>query len=135
MARSRERLAQDGVERTARRICATWLLDNEASSAFESLAGLATRASEQAAHAGLIAMEAWDGRDHLSAIQQPTLVLWGERDRSYSWAQIEQLWRAIPGASLAVLPACSHALHLERPALFHTLVFEFLHADITPIKP
>ena len=127
MARSRERLAEDGVKSTARRISATWLLDNEASPAFESLATLATRASAQAAHAGLIAMEAWDGRARLSAIQQPTLVVWGERDRSYAWPQIEKLWRTIPCASLAVVPACSHALHLERPALFHILLLEFLH--------
>jgi 2-hydroxy-6-oxonona-2,4-dienedioate hydrolase len=134
MARSRERLAQDGAESTARRICATWLLDNEASPAFESLAALATRASEQAAHDGLIAMEAWDGRDRLGAIQQPTLVVWGERDRSYGWSQIEKLWRTIPHASLAVLPACSHALHLERTALFHTLLLEFLLADEAAAK-
>jgi len=135
MARSRERLAHDGVESTARRICATWLLDNEASPAFESLAALATRASEQAARNGLIAMEAWDGRGRLAAIQQPTLVVWGERDRSYGWSQIEKLWRTIPNASLAVLPACSHALHLERAALFHTLLLEFLRSDEAAVRP
>ena len=135
MARPRERLAQDGVESTARRICATWLLDNEASPAFESLAALATRASEQAARDGLIAMEAWDGRDRLGAIQQPTLVVWGERDRSYGWSQIEKLWRTIPHASLAVLPACSHALHLERTALFHTLLLEFLLSNEAAARP
>jgi 2-hydroxy-6-oxonona-2,4-dienedioate hydrolase len=132
MARSRERLAEDGVERTARRICANWLLDREASPAYESLAALATRSSEQAARAGLIAMEAWDGRGRLSAIQQPTLVIWGEGDRSYSWSQVEKLWRTIPHACLAVLPACSHALHLERTALFHTLLLEFLLSEQSP---
>jgi 2-hydroxy-6-oxonona-2,4-dienedioate hydrolase len=126
MARSRERLAEDGVERTARRICATWLLDREASPAYEALAALAVLASPQAAEAGLWAMEGWDGRDQLSGVGQPTLVVWGEHDRSYGWAQVQALWRGIPGASLAVLPACAHALHLERPALFHTLVQEFL---------
>jgi 2-hydroxy-6-oxonona-2,4-dienedioate hydrolase len=135
MARSRARLAEDGVERTARRICATWLLDKEASPAFEALATLAARASEQAAHAGLIAMEAWDGRDRLSTIQQPTLVIWGEGDRSYAWSQIEKLWRAIPNACLAVLPACAHALHLERAALFHTLLLEFLRLDEAAARP
>lgn len=129
MARSRERLVEDGVERTARRICATWLLAREASPAYEALAGLAAQASAQAAEAGLWAMERWDGRDRLATIRQPTLVLWGEHDRSYGWSQVEQLWRTIPGASLAVLPACAHALHLERPALFHALVREFLAAD------
>jgi 2-hydroxy-6-oxonona-2,4-dienedioate hydrolase len=129
MERSRERLREDGVQRTARRISATWLLDREASPAFEALAALATQASEQAASAGLSAMEAWDGREHLSRIEQATLVIWGEGDRTYGWSQIEMLWRNIPRASLAVLPACAHALHLERSALFCTLLIEFLTAD------
>jgi 2-hydroxy-6-oxonona-2,4-dienedioate hydrolase len=126
MARSRERLREDGVQRTARRICATWLLDREASPAFESLAALATQSSEQAASAGLSAMESWDGRERLGQIGQPTLIIWGERDRTYSWSQIEMLWRSIPRASLAVLPSCAHALHLERSELFSTLLVEFL---------
>lgn len=140
MARSRERLRNDGVTTTARRICATWLLDCEASSAFEALAALATQASEQAASAGLTAMEYWDGREHLSRIEQPTLVIWGERDRSYGWSQIEMLWRGIPRASLAVVPACAHALHLERSALFCTLLVEFLaqgestYLPLTPVS-
>lgn len=135
MARSRERLAAEGVERTARRICATWLLDREASPAFAPLATLAVRASEQAARAGLCAMEGWDGRDRLLAIEQETLVLWGERDRSYGWSQIEALWRTIPGASLAVLPDCAHALHLERAALFHMLLLEFLRDHAHVVRP
>lgn len=126
MARSRERLREDGVQRTATRICATWLLDREASPAFEALAALATQSSEQAASAGLSAMEGWDGREHLGQIVQSTLIIWGERDRTYGWSQIEMLWRSIPRASLAVLPSCAHALHLERSELFSTLLMEFL---------
>jgi 2-hydroxy-6-oxonona-2,4-dienedioate hydrolase len=129
MERSRERLKEDGLQRTARRICATWLLDREASPQFEALAALATQASEQAAIAGLSAMESWDGREHLAQIAQATLIIWGECDRTYGWSQIEMLWRSIPGASLAVLPACAHALHLERSALFCTLLTEFLTQD------
>ena len=126
MARSRERLQEDGVQRTATRICATWLLDREASPAFEALAALATQSSEQAASAGLSAMESWDGREHLEQIGQSTLIIWGESDRTYGWSQIEMLWRRIPRSSLAVLPSCAHALHLERSALFSTLLVEFL---------
>jgi 2-hydroxy-6-oxonona-2,4-dienedioate hydrolase len=129
MERSRERLKVDGVRLTARRICATWLLDREASPAYEDLALLATQASEQAASAGLTAMESWDGREHLRHIQQDTLIIWGEQDRSYGWTQIETLWRNIPKASLAVLPSCAHALHLERGALFSTLLIEFLKKE------
>jgi 2-hydroxy-6-oxonona-2,4-dienedioate hydrolase len=129
MERSRERLAEDGLQATARRISATWLLDREVSPAFEALAALATQASVQGANAGLTAMEAWDGREYLGQIEQTTLVIWGEGDRSYGWSQIEMLWRNIPNTSLAVLPACAHALHLERNALFCTLLIEFLAND------
>jgi 2-hydroxy-6-oxonona-2,4-dienedioate hydrolase len=129
MERSRERLREDGVQRTARRISATWLLDREDSPAFEALAALATQASEQAASAGLTAMESWDGREHLSQIAQTTLIIWGERDRTYGWSQIETLWRGIAQSSLAVLPACAHAVHLERNALFCMLLVEFLAAE------
>ena len=135
MARSRERLATEGLERTARRISAMWLLEREASSAYEGLARLACSASPQAAEAGLWAMERWDGRAWLSAIHQTTLVIWGEHDRSYSWPQIEALWRGIAGASLAVLPACSHSAHLDRPALFQTLIREFLVTSLTRMVP
>lgn len=128
MQRSRERLVEEGIERVARRTSATWLLDREASPAYPALAALALRASAQAARAGLDAMEGWDGRDRLAAIRPPTLVVWGESDRSYGWPLIEMLWRTIPTVSLAVLPACSHALHLERPALFHAIVREFLQS-------
>lgn len=128
MQRSRERLVEEGIDRVARRISATWLLDREASPPYPALSALALRASLQAARAGLDAMEGWDGRDRLGAIRSPTLVIWGESDRTYGWSLIESLWRTIPGASLAVLPACAHALHLERPALFHALVDEFLRS-------
>ena len=110
----------------ARRISATWLLDREASPAYPALSALARRASAQAARAGLDAMEGWDGRERLATVGVPTLVVWGESDRTYGWPLIEKLWRTIPGASLAVLPGCAHALHLERPGLFHALVHEFL---------
>ena len=126
MARSRERLAQDGVDATARRISATWLLDREASPMAKTLGDLAAQASEQAAEAGLWAMERWDGRGNLSHIKQPTLIVWGDQDRSYQWPQIETMWRGIASASIAVLPNCSHALHLEYPQLFHSLLLDFL---------
>jgi 2-hydroxy-6-oxonona-2,4-dienedioate hydrolase len=126
MARSRERLAQDGIEATARRISAMWLLHREASPMAQALGDLAVQSSAQAAEAGLWAMEGWDGRSNLAKITQPTLIVWGDHDRSYQWPQIEALWRGIANASLAVLPHCSHALHLEYPQAFHSLLIDFL---------
>ena len=125
MARSRERLAQDGIEATARRISAMWLLHREASPMAQALGDLAVQSSEQAAEAGLWAMEGWDRRANLPNIAQPTLIVWGDHDRSYQWSQIELLWQGIANSSLAVLPHCSHALHLEYPQAFQSLLLDF----------
>ena len=57
-----------------------------------------------------------------------TLVIWGDRDRTYPWSQIEGLWRGISGSGLAVVPGCAHAVHLEKPALFNALLRDFLAA-------
>lgn len=126
MADSRRRLSEDGVEATALRIAATWFVDGSDAEGFQVCALEGRKASLQAALNGLTAMEHWDGRDALPAIKSPTLVVWGDRDRSYSWLQPEALWKTIPQCSLAVVPGCAHNVHLEKPDLFNQLVGDFL---------
>ena len=123
---SRQRLKQDGVEATARRIAATWFLHGEDSSGYEGCAAIALMAQQQAALSCLSAMESWSGVLSLPKIDSPTLVLWGDGDRAYLWRQTEQLWRDIKTSSLAVIPGCSHAVHLEKPALFNSMLHDFL---------
>lgn len=126
MEDSRCRLARDGIEATALRIAATWFVEGSGSEGFSLCADEGRKASLTAAQNGLTAMEHWDGRDALAAIGAPTLVLWGDRDRSYAWPQPEALWKNIPHASLAVVPGCAHNVHLEKPDLFNRLVGDFL---------
>ena len=123
---SRERLCADGVEKTARRIAATWFREGEAAEGFALVAKIGARTTRQAALAGLDAMAHWDGRDALATLHMPTLVLWGERDRSYRWPQVEMLWKTLPDAQLAVMPGAAHAAHLEKPKLFHAILDDFL---------
>ena len=132
---SRRRLTEDGVETTGRRIAATWFLQGEQAARYPVCADLAVMASPQAAQAGLTAMEAWSGVSGLSRIATPTLVLWGDGDRAYQWSQPQQLWQQIAGARLAVIPGCSHAVHLEKPHLFNALLADFLGFDLSPGKP
>ena len=56
----------------------------------------------------------------------PTLVVWGDADRSYRWPQVETLWTNLPDVRLSVIPGTAHAAHLEKPGLFHSLVEDFL---------
>ncbi len=126
IAESKARAAADGAGMTARRISATWFLDREAAPAYEACAKIAEQSSPDAIPAGLDAMQTWSGVDNLPAINAPTLLIWGDGDRTYPWEQIERLWRGISGAALAVVPGCAHAVHLEKPSIFNELVLDFL---------
>jgi len=126
---SRNRVTDEGAELTGRRISASWFLHGEKAAGYEVCSRLAIRATVQAALAGLKAMEAWSGVASLSKIDSRTLILWGDKDKAYRWNQPEQLWREITHASLAVIPGCSHAVHLEKPHLFNAMLLDFLDAQ------
>lgn len=123
---SKRRAAEDGAAATARRIAATWFLDGEAAAGFKHCAAIAAQTKLAAINAGLDAMRSWSGEHNLKRIGQDTLVLWGDRDRTYQWPQIHNLWTEIPRAGLAVVPGCAHAVHAENPDLFGHLLADFL---------
>lgn len=123
---SRRRVREEGPEATVRRTVTTWFMQGVDASKFGLCMELGSKASVQAVLAGLSAMEAWDGRAALPGISQPTLVLWGDSDRSYLWSQPEALWQGITGAELAVVPGCAHNVHLEKPFIFNALLDDFL---------
>ena len=127
---SRRRVVEDGPEATGKRIAATWFVDCEQATQYPICADLAALASQQAALAGLSAMEKWSGEGALENIASPTLVLWGDCDRTYKWDQQQRLWQGIEGARLAVIPGCAHAVHLEKPDLFYAIVKDFLGMDL-----
>ena len=123
---SKARAAQEGATATARRISATWFLQRTAAEGYEAGAQIAEKSSLAAIQAGLTAMEAWTGAAFLKEIDLRTLVLWGDQDRTYSWQQTHLLWSSISQAQLAVVPGCAHAVHLEKPDLFNSLLRDFL---------
>ena len=119
---SRTRLKSDGVAATAKRISATWFCDGTNHPGHAACAQIGAMASEEAAMAGLNAMESWDGRERLASIASPTQLIWGEHDRSYGFTEQEQLWQTIPNCSLAIIPHAAHAAHLEQPKIFHSIL-------------
>ncbi|MEM8626871.1 MAG: alpha/beta hydrolase [Pseudomonadota bacterium] len=126
---SRARAANDGPAATADRIAATWFRRGSSAPRYAGCAKIARCASLSAINAGLTAMENWSRAEDVAAITAPTLIVWGDQDHSYGWAQIETLWREISGARLAVVPGCAHAVHLEKPALFNAILTDFLRED------
>ena len=123
---SKTRAEMDGAAATASRIAATWFSENEAAANYALCEAVAKLASVEAIHAGLDAMQDWSGIEGLSDIVSNTLVLCGDRDRTYSWDQTQLLWSKIPKSSLAVIPGCAHAVHLEKPELFSAVLLDYL---------
>jgi 2-hydroxy-6-oxonona-2,4-dienedioate hydrolase len=126
IATSKSRTCADGPNATARRISATWFLDREKAMAFEGCARIAELSGIDAILAGLDAMNGWSGVDKLEHITAPTMVVWGDHDRTYPWRQTQELWQKIRHARLAVIPGCAHAAHLEKPTLFNAILNDFL---------
>ncbi len=126
IAESKAHAKADGAQVTARRIAASWFLHGTASPAYEGCASIAECTGLNAMLDGLDAMEAWSGEDALPDLSCDTLLIWGDRDRTYPWLQIEKLWKTIPQTSLAVLPNCAHAVHLEHPKPFNDVLLNYL---------
>ena len=86
----------------------------------------AKKATRQAALASLAAWEKWDGREQLKKIEASTLILWGEEDRSYDWAQQEILRNGIEHSKLEVITGCAHNAHMESPKAVNSALLRFL---------
>jgi pimeloyl-ACP methyl ester carboxylesterase len=123
---TRQRLLTEGVAATARHIAATWFVAGKDAPAYETCVEIGSRASLQGAIAGTHAFARFDAHAVLPALAMPTLIVWGEKDRSIGWDQTEMLWRGIPRSSLAVCPGCAHNVHFEKPDLFNLLADGFL---------
>ncbi|GGB63817.1 carboxylesterase [Roseibium aquae] len=120
------RLDADGVQASADRISAMWFRNGTSAQGYVPIRDVARLANPDAARNALIAMRDWDGRPALQNFSMPCRIIWGDQDRSYRWPQPESLWRGIAGAELCVIPAASHAVHIEKPDLFNAVLRDFL---------
>jgi pimeloyl-ACP methyl ester carboxylesterase len=61
-----------------------------------------------------------------AAIDAPTLIVWGERDRLVP-ARLAHDWHAaIPGSRLELIPRARHVPMVERPSAFAQVLLDFL---------
>lgn len=68
---------------------------------------------------------------NLQAVTMPVLIIWGKEDRITPLSEAEDMKRALPQASMVVLPGCGHIALLDcwdsvRPALTNFLAAESL---------
>jgi pimeloyl-ACP methyl ester carboxylesterase len=69
----------------------------------------------------------------VEAIQQPTLILWGEHDRVIPLERGEELARRIPNARLVVVPSAGHIPLEEQPEFCKRALRAFLEPGEAPV--
>ena len=88
-----------------------------------------TRREVQAAQVGF--MRQLDFRStaaRLGQTQQPTLVLWGEKDTYVSLQSQQMICGAMPNARLKVISQAGHLTHEDQPELVNQLISSFLRS-------
>jgi pimeloyl-ACP methyl ester carboxylesterase len=66
--------------------------------------------------------------DSLPQITQPTLIIWGDRDRIIPVKHADIAAAGLPNSQLQIFPKCGHHPYLEYPDRFNRSVLEFLAA-------
>lgn len=73
-----------------------------------------------------IAREVPDLTPRLSAIDAPTLVIWGQRDLSLRPSSFPPLLQALPRARGHAIPNCGHQPHIGKPEIVGRVMIEFI---------
>jgi pimeloyl-ACP methyl ester carboxylesterase len=64
--------------------------------------------------------------DNLSKIEQPVLIIWGEKDRVLPLKHAYWGREKLPRAKLKIMEGCGHIPFFERSEEFNRIVLEFL---------
>ena len=126
MDESREKLKNEGLEKTANRIAKTWFVEGDKAKYFYLCSNANKATSLKAVDNALIAMKNWSGLENLKNINNQTLIIWGDQDKAYNFNQVDTLNKKIPNSDLIIFKGCSHNVHLEEPEKFNNTIKHFL---------
>ena len=76
-----------------------------------------------------------DLSNSLPDVNVPTLVIWGERDRTLRPASFPRLVQILPNATGYPVSATGHQPHISKPELVNRVTLEFLAKWATPDSP
>lgn len=126
MDTTRERLKKDGLKETVNRVPKKWFVEGNKAKYYYLCKNAVKNISIQSADNALIAMKNWRGYENLKNIKQDTLIIWGDRDVSYNFDQVDTLKKNISNSKLEIFKGCCHNVHLEEPQKFNEIVKNFL---------
>ena len=126
---SRENLKKNGLKIMARSVAKTWFAKGKDAKYFKVCIQAGKQTSIEAADNSLAALKKWNGVDKLKNIKNETLIIWGNKDKSYNLSQVKILEKNIPNSSLVTFDRCAHNVHLEKIEKFNRTVLNFINNE------
>ena len=126
MDETREKLKKEGSEISFSRVPPKWFVKGDKDKNYFLCENAVKNVSLETADNALLAMKNWKGIDNLKNIQNETLIIWGDKDTSYNFDQVDTLNKNIKNSRLEIFKDCAHNVHLEQPDQFNNLVKEFI---------
>ena len=123
---TREKLKKDGTKITFSRVPKKWFVKGDQAKNYYLCKSAVKNVTLETADNALIAMKNWTGIDNLKNIKNDTLIIWGNKDTSYNFSQVEILNKNIKNSSLEVFKNCAHNVHLEKTDEFNNLIKNFI---------
>ncbi|WP_440634448.1 alpha/beta fold hydrolase [Candidatus Pelagibacter sp. HIMB1746] len=126
MDETREKLKKEGAEASFSRVPPKWFVKGDKDKNYFLCSNAVKNVSLETADNALLAMKNWRGIDNLKNIKNDTLIIWGDKDISYNFEQVDTLNKNIENSRLEIFENCSHNVHLEEPDRFNILVKDFI---------
>ena len=126
MDETREKLKKEGTQLSFSRVPLKWFVKGDKDKNYFLCENAVKNVSLEAADNALLAMKNWRGKENLKNIKNETLIIWGDKDTSYNFDQVDTLNKNIKNSRLEIFKDCAHNVHLEQPNQFNNLVKEFI---------
>jgi len=123
---TRKKLKDEGTEVSFSRVPKKWFVKGDKDKNYYLCKNAVQNVSSKTADNALKAMKNWSGRDDLKNIKNETLIVWGNKDISYNFDQIDTLNKNIKNSKLEIFEGCSHNVHLEETEKFNDLIKKFI---------
>ena len=127
MDETREKLKKEGAQLSFSRVPLKWFVKGDKDKNYFLCENAVKNVSLEAADNALLAMKNWRGKENLKNIKNETLIIWGDKDISYNFDQVDTLNKNIKNSRLEIFKGCSHNVHLEKPDEFNALIKDFLN--------
>ena len=124
---TRKKLRNDGAEVSFSRVPKKWFVLGDKDKNYYLCKNAVQHVSLKTADNALIAMKNWSGFENLSNIKNETLIIWGDKDKSYNFDQVNTLKKKITNSKLEIFKGCGHNIHLEEHTKFNYLLKEFIN--------